>query len=222
MKKMYIIYALGIILLLLLLEGSLELTYIPKQLLRIGLFLVIPMALIYFVEKSTLQKKFHFGKPTWKEIKIALLSSAVIFIGTVGGYYVLRTIFVPSTTIEGLESIGVTVENMLFWGLYLSIVNSFVEEFFFRGIIYVSIETYSELKAIIFSALLFSIYHGLLFYNIFEWYTVIFTLVGLFIIGMFFAFVNRYGKAFVNSYIVHIFANIGCVLVLLHMVSRTQ
>lgn len=221
MKKMYIIYSLLVISLLLLLEGSLELTYIPKQVLRIGLFLVIPIVLIYFVEKSTIQKKFQFGKPTWNEIKIALLSSAVIFIGTVGGYYVLRAIFVPSTTIDGLKSIGVTVENMIFWGLYLSIVNSFVEEFFFRGIIYTTFDAYSEIKAIIFSALLFSLYHGLLFYNIFEWYTVIFTLVGLFIIGMFLAFVNRYGKAFINSYIVHIFANIGCVLVLLHMVSRT-
>lgn len=220
MKKTHIVYSLIVVTILLIMEGSLELTYVPKQILRIGLFLIGPIVIIYLKDKSTLQKEFMLGRPTLKEMKIALISSLVIFIGTFGGYYVLRFMFDPKTTIDGLETIGVTVHNVVYWGLYMSLINSFVEEFFFRGFVYNSLKTHQTTYAVIVSGALFSIYHGLLFYSIFAWYTVIFTLFGLFLVGVFLAYINRFGKAFINSYIIHIFANIACVLVLIHMVSQ--
>ena len=220
MRKIHIVYSLLVVTLLLVLEGSFELTYIPKQIARIGLFFIGPTLIIYFVDKSTLLKEFKLGKPTFQEMKIALISSVVIFIGTFGGYYVLRFMFDPKTTIDGLEAIGVTVYNVLYWGLYMSIINSLVEEFFFRGFFYNSLKTNKTKYAVIYSGALFSIYHGLLFYSIFAWYTVIFTLFGLFLVGVFLAYINRFGKGFMNSYSIHIFANIACVLVLLHMYAQ--
>lgn len=218
MRKNHIIYSVLVIILLLFLEGTLNLMYVPKQVLRLILFLLVPLVYIYFIDRSNIVEEFNFGKPSKRELTIAIISAVVILVGTFGGYYVLQFMFDPTTTIEGLEEIGVSVHNVLFWGLYLSLVNSLVEEFFFRGFIYNAIEMRSRRLAVIISGLLFSLYHGLLFYSIFAWYTVIFTLAGLFIIGAFLAYINRYGKGFINSYIIHIFANIGCVLVLLHMV----
>lgn len=217
MNKRIIIYSLISIVLLIVLEEVLSLTYIPKQILRISLFLVIPLFGIYVLRKSNLKTEIKFEKPTWKEIRIALLVSVVIFFGTIGGYFMLQFMFDAQTVINGAEELGIRPHNVLIWGIYLSFINSLIEEFFFRGYIFYALEAKSYKLAIIGSSLLWGIYHVIIFVTLFPWYTVIFTIIGLGIIGVLLAFTNRYGKSFINSWIIHIFADIACVIVLLYM-----
>jgi len=167
-----------------------------------------------------MKTEIKFEKPTFKEIKIALIVSLVLFVGTLGGYYVLDQLFgmfEASGVIKGAEQLGITRQNILVWGIYLSFVNSLIEEFFFRGVIFYTLEKKSYKLAITLSSLLWSIYHVVIFITIFQIGTVIFTLVGLFIIGVLLAFSNRFGKSFINSWIIHIIADIAIVLVVLYM-----
>ena len=217
MNKRIIIYSLVSIIALVVLEEVLSLTYIPKQFLRITLFLVIPMLGIYVLRKSNLKTEIKLEKPTWKELKIPLLVSIVIFLGTVGGYFMLQFMFEAEGVIAGAEELGITPKTVWIWAFYLSFVNSLVEEFFFRGYIFYTLEKRSYKLAIIVSSLLWSIYHVIIFITLFDIWTVLFTIVGLFIIGVLLAYINKFGKSFINSWIVHIFADIGCVVVLLYM-----
>jgi len=217
MNKNIIIYSIFSIFLLVVLEQIFGFAYIPKQILRISLFLLIPLFGIYVLRKSNVKTEIKFEKPTVKELKVPLLVSIVIFVGTIGGYFMLQFMFDAESSVRGGEELGITSENIIIWGLYLSFVNSLIEEFFFRGYMFYALEKKSYKLAIIVTSLSWSIYHVVIFDTIFQWYTVIFTIVGLFIIGVLLAYINKFGKSFINSWIVHIVADIAVVIVLMYM-----
>ena len=217
MNKSVIGYSLLAIIAIVVLEKVFGFDYIPKQILRISLFLIIPMIGIYVLRKSNIKKEIRYQKPTLKELRVPLLIGIVIFIGTLGGYFVFQFMFEAEGVIEGAQKLGITPGNVLIWGFYLSFINSLVEEFFFRGYIFFSLEKRSYTLAVIVSGLLWAIYHVVIFDTIFELYTMVFTIIGLFIIGVLLAYINRYGKSFINSWIVHIFADIAVVIIVLYM-----
>lgn len=217
MNKNIIIYSLFSIALLVILEQIFGFSYIPKQILRSSLFLVIPLFGIYFIRKSNLKKEIKFEKPTLKELRLPLIMSMVVFLGTIGGYFMLQFMFDAESSVRGGEELGITPDNILIWGFYLSFINSLIEEFFFRGYIFYTLEKKSYKLAIIVSSLLWSMYHVVIFVTIFQIYTVIFTLIGLFIIGVILAYMNKFGKSFINSWIIHIAADMAVVVVLLYM-----
>ena len=217
MNKNIIIYSLLAIVALIVLEEVFAFEYIPKQILRISLFLIVPLFGIYVLRKSNLKTEIKFEKPTLKELKLPLLISIVIFIGTIGGYFLLQFMFDADVVVQGGEELGIRPSNIWIWGIYLVFINSLIEEFFFRGYIFYTIEKNNYTLAIIVSSVLWAVYHVIIFMTIFPIYTVIFTIIGLSIIGVLLAYINRYGKSFINSWIVHIFADIAVVIVLLYM-----
>jgi len=217
MNRNTVLYSIFAIVALIVLEEILHFAYIPKQVLRISLLLVIPLLAIYFIRKSNLKDEIKFEKPTLKELKLPGILSIIILVGTVGGYFMFQFLFEAEGVIKGAEELGIRPSNVLIWGFYLSFINSLVEEFFFRGYLFYTLEKRSYKLAIIVSSLMWSIYHVIIFATIFQIGTVIFTLFGLFIVGVFLAYINRFGKSFINSWIVHIFADIGCVIVVLYM-----
>lgn len=217
MNRNLIIYSLFSIVALIVLEDILALDYIPKQILRITLFLIIPLFGIYVLRKSNLKNEIKFEKPTLKELKLPFLIGIVIFIGTIGGYFMLQFMFDAEVSTNGAAEYGINPRNILIWGFYLSFINSLVEEFFFRGYIFYTLEHKSYKLAIIVSSVLWAVYHVVIFITIFQIYTVIFTIVGLSFIGIILAYTNRFGKSFINSWIIHIFADIAVVVVLYYM-----
>ncbi len=217
MNRNIILYSLFAIVSLIVLEEVLVLEYIPKQVIRLSLFLLIPLFGIYYIRKSTLLQEIKFEKPTLQELKIPLLVSIVIFFGTLGGYYMLRFMYDASYVIEGAQELGISPSNVLIWGFYLCFVNSLVEEFFFRGYLFYTLEKRSYKLAIILSSFLWAVYHVIIFVTIFPIYTVIFSITGLTIIGILLAYINKFGKSFINSWIVHIFADIAIVIIVLYM-----
>jgi membrane protease YdiL (CAAX protease family) len=217
MNKNVIVYSLFSIVSLIALEQIVGFSYIPKQILRISLFLMIPLFGIYVIRKSNIRTEIKWDTPTLKELKIPLIASVVIFLGTIGGYFMLQFMFDAEQAVRGGEELGITPDNILIWGFYLSFINSLIEEFFFRGYIFYTLEKKSYTLAIIVSSILWSIYHVVIFVTIFHLYTVIFTIVGLFIIGVMLAYINKFGTSFINSWMVHIAADIGVVVVLLYM-----
>lgn len=213
MNKKAFIYSIFAVLVLIGLEQLLGLQYISKQVARILLFVIVPILSIYYIRNSTLKDEIKFGIPSLSELKIPIIASLVIFTGTIGGFFAIQFMFDSSKIIEGLEGIGIGMHNVWLWAIYLSVINSLIEEFFFRGYIYFSLEKRSKTLAIIVSSAMFSFYHVVLFFLLFNIWTVIFTVIGLFVIGVFLAYMNKYGKSFVNSWIIHISADIAVVLI---------
>jgi membrane protease YdiL (CAAX protease family) len=216
-NKKAFIYSVFAVILLVLLEQLFGLQYISKQVARIILFVGIPLVTIYFIRGSNIKEEIQFEKPTLKELKIPLISSLVIFLGTIGGYALIQFMFDASKVVEGLEEIGIGMHNVWLWGIYLSFINSLIEEFFFRGYVYFALEKKSTKLAIVVSSIMFSFYHVVLMISLFDVWTVVFTVVGLFIVGVFLAYINRFGKSFINSWIIHISADIAVVLIGIYM-----
>lgn len=217
MNKKAFIYSIFAVVVLVSLEQIFGLQYISKQVARIFLFVLIPLAIIYFARESSVRKEIQFELPTIKELKIPLIASLVIFVGTIGGYFVIQFMFDATKVIEGLEDIGIGMHNVWLWAIYLSFVNSLIEEFFFRGYIYFALEKKSTTLAMVVSSIMFSAYHMVLMILLFNVWTVLFTIVGLFIVGLFLAYMNRFGKSFINSWIIHISADIAIVLIGIYM-----
>lgn len=144
-----------------LVDAFLQPDYVPKVLVKIFFFLMIP--LFYFgwnkEERPLLRKLFRLnGKTMVQAVLLGLLVYGVI----AGGYFCTKS-FVDFSQVTGTlqEKHGITGENFIFVSLYISLTNSFLEEFFFRGFAFLSLKPYIGRKlAYVFSPALFAFYHG--------------------------------------------------------------
>lgn len=178
--------------------------YVIKSLIKIVLFLLIPV-LYSLCTKS----KIEFFKADKKEISIALVLGAGIYSIILGAYFIFKDIFDFSALTSSLtETTGVNKSNFLWVALYISFVNSLLEEFFFRGFSFLNLKKFSSPGySYVFSSTIFALYHIAMMIGWFDIPVVIITLLGLFVGGMIF---NRFDDIKGNiylSWIVHMFAN---------------
>ena len=106
------------------------------------------------------------------------------------------------------NNIGVNGDNFIFVSLYISFVNSLLEEFFFRGFSFLTLRRISSSKfAYIFSAAVFSLYHVAMMIGWFSAGVFIIILAGLFAGGLIFNYLNDKSGTIYPSWFVHMFAN---------------
>ena len=87
-------------------------------------------------------------------------------------------------------------------------MNSFLEEFFFRGFGFITLKKYTTRKvAYIFSSVLFAIYHVGMLVGMFGFGALLLLLFGLIIGGCIFNFLNELNDNVYPSWFVHMFAN---------------
>jgi membrane protease YdiL (CAAX protease family) len=208
MKSIHILYGILIVIALLTLEYILDLSYVSKQLIRIPFMVIIPF---YFLKqsKSPILTRVAVFKSTFSDIRISLIAGLVVYVGAIGGYALIYQVSDASLITTTLDSIGVTKQNIIYVGLYLSFVNVLLEEFFFRGFLYMSIEKYNIVAAYLVSSFMFAFFHVGIVSGYFELLIFILLIIGLMIVGAFLIFVNRLGKGLINSYIVHMFADLA-------------
>ena len=84
-----------------------------------------------------------------------------VYIIIVGSYFLTRNIIDFSNVTSSLsKNMGITSTNFIYVSLYISLMNSFLEEFFFRGFGFITLKKYTSRKtAYLFSSVLFAIYH---------------------------------------------------------------
>ncbi len=105
-------------------------------------------------------------------------------------------------------NIGVTRDNFVFVSLYISFVNSLLEEFFFRGFAFLTLKKLSTRRfAYLFSAAVFSLYHVAMMIGWFSVEVFVIVLAGLFAGGLIFNFLNEKSGTIYPSWFVHMFAN---------------
>ncbi len=197
-------------LLVTLVDAFLHPDYFTKIPIKIVFFLLLPL-LFFVINKDDFgdfKSLFAFKRRgLLKAFVLGLLVYAII----VGGYFALRTVIDFSNVTTSLTgNMGITAENFLYVSLYLSIINSFLEEFFFRGFGFVTLKKYSGgTVAHVFSSVMFAFYHAGMMWGMFDIFTLMLLFTGLVVGGLIFNYLNDSSKTVYPSWFVHMFANFG-------------
>jgi len=92
--------------------------------------------------------------------------------------------------------------------IYISLINSLLEEFFFRGLGFLTLKKMTSRKfAYLFSAATFSLYHIAIMTSWFAPFLFIVLILSLFVAGIFFNWLNEKNHNIYSSWIVHMGAN---------------
>lgn len=207
-KSLYIIAALFIFsLAVTLIDAFVHPGYFTKIPIKILFFLVLPM-LFFVINKSEFgefKSLFTFRK---KGLLLSLLGIGVYGV-IVGGYFLTRNIFDFSKVTSSLgEGMGITKENFLYVALYISLMNSFLEEFFFRGFGFITLKKYTGKPfAYLFSSCIFAFYHAGMMIPMFEPVLLVLLFSGLIVGGCIFSYLNDKTENIYPSWFVHMSAN---------------
>ncbi len=108
----------------------------------------------------------------------------------------------------------ITSTNYLIVTTYFTFAYSFLEEFFFRGFIFTNLNKMGYKKVgYIFSSLLFALYHIGIFKNWFSIELILLCILGLFITGIVFNYVDTKLDNFLNSWAIHSLDNLKIVII---------
>lgn len=189
-----------------LVDGFWQPGYFIKSAIKIALFLTLPAVYSLFDKKIELPNVL---KPNKKGFKTALMLAIPLYFLILGAYLLLKNVFDFSAITTALTGdVGVNRDNFIFVALYISFVNSLLEEFFFRGFIFLGLKKIIELRfAHIISAFLFSVYHIAIMSGWFSIPIFILSMAGLFAGGIIFNLLNSKFNNIYISWLVHMFAN---------------
>ena len=189
--------------------------YVIKTLLKIIVFTSIPIIYFKLFKKSTIVEALNLNKLDKKQLKIGLILGLISFAVVLIAYQIAKGFMDIEGIVKELEQkSNITPTNFLLVGLYITFGNSFLEEFFFRGFIFLNLyESKNKVQAYLYSALLFSLYHIGIFRNWFNIWLTLLAVLGLVAIGLVFNWLNTKSKNFLNSWIVHILADIAIIIV---------
>lgn len=210
-KSLYIIISLLLLSLsVTFVDAVIKPNYFLKIPIKIIFFIVIPMS--YFIinrkEFKEFKKLFTFKR---KGILKSLLFGLVVYFIIVGGYFLTRNILDFSLVASNLtNSMGITADNFIYVSLYISLMNSFLEEFFFRGYGFITLKKHTnKVFSYLYSPILFTVYHMGMMIGSFHIPTFILILICLFISGCIFNYLNEKHDNIYPSWFVHMFANFG-------------
>ncbi|MDD4689630.1 MAG: CPBP family intramembrane metalloprotease [Eubacteriales bacterium] len=187
-------------------DGIIQPDYAIKSIIKLALFLIVPVTYSVFDKNLNIKSLFI---PNKIGIITAVSLCIPVYIVIIGAYMLLKDVFDLSQITTSLTSnIGVNRDNFVFVALYISFINSLLEEFFFRGFAFLTLRRVaSEKLAYIFSSLLFALYHIAMMIGWFGGGVLILSLVGLFMGGLIFNYLNAKSNNIYTSWFVHMFAN---------------
>ena len=181
--------------------------YLNKSIIKIIIFLLIPV--IYSFKCDCIQVKKFFMIKSRNQIIRSLILGVCIYCFIIAAYFILRN-FIDLDNIQNIlnDSLNVSKSNFIYVAIYISFINSLLEEFFFRGFLFLNLnKTMNSSLAYTISALAFSIYHVAILSNWFNPILFVVALVALFIGGLIFNRLNIKNENIYNSWLVHMFAN---------------
>ena len=180
--------------------------YIIKSIIKIIMFLLIPLLYSFCTKDSSIRNLLKADK---KGFLFALVLGIIIYVIILGAYFAFRNIFDFSGLTSSLgKTTGVNKDNFLWVSIYISFINSLLEEFFFRGFAFITLKKIvSKNFAYIFSSALFALYHIAMMIGWFGVPVILISLAGLFAGGMIFNKFDDKRDNIILSWLVHMFAN---------------
>ena len=208
-KKNYILISILIFsLLVCLIDAVIKPNYFVKIPIKIVFFLILPILFFIFNKNDTseFKKLFVFKK---KGFLTSIGLGIAVFLVIMGGYLLTKDLIDYSNVTKSLtESMGITADNFIYVAFYIAIINSFLEEFFFRGYGFITLKKYSSRKfAYLFSSGVFAVYHIGMLIGMFNIGALLLLLSGLVAGGCIFNYLNEKNDNIYSSWFVHMFAN---------------
>lgn len=177
-------------------ERILLVNYETKTISKVLLFTLIPILYWKFYRNFSI-KKTEKKKNFLLSILLSITTFSVIWIG-----YILFGKLVNFYSIKA--ELGLSANEFLLRGIYIILGNSFLEEFFFRGFIFLNLYQQGLKKfAYIFSSVLFAVYHIAMFQSWFPLPIMLLVLFSLFVVGVVFNYLCRRVSSFRGSWVVH-------------------
>ena len=180
--------------------------YFIKSVFKLVLFLGLPLIYTCFNKDFDIKSLFKLHK---NGLFTALGMGIILYGVVLGAFFLFRNIFDFSKLTTSLtSSTGVDKNNFIFVAIYISFINSFLEEFFFRGFAFLKLKNEIPKKlAYSISALLFALYHIAMMIGWFDFSVILLAIMGLFIGGIIFNFFNEKYNNIYLSWIIHMFTN---------------
>lgn len=199
--------ATGLFAILFVVEQWLAIGYIWKVLLKIVFMLGVPLLFV----RPDWKKLFVFKKSNfWWSLSLCFAFIIIL----VGAFIVLEShIDLENIKTELLKKQGLSAGMFILVSFYIIFGNAVMEEYFFRYFLVREQPKWAPYA----SSLLFSIYHMTIFLGWFSWYILAVVLVGLALGGFIFCQLNRGTHTFLYSWIAHIGADIGIIIIGFHM-----
>ncbi len=150
-------------------------------------------------------------RPQRRGILVALACGGAIYALILGAYLALKNVFDFSGIATSLASTaGVTGQNFLWVALYISFINSLLEEILFRGFAFMTLRRcWGRTAAYMFSAGAFAAYHIAMMIGWFELPVLLLALAGLFIGGLIFDRLDEHLDTIYLSWLPHMLANLA-------------
>lgn len=183
-------------------------TYLYKSVCKILVFTGCIGWYCWSAKDYTLLQIFRVSKG--KELCKILLLGIAVYGGILGAYWIAQNWIDFHGISESLSSKeNISAENFIYVAVYISLINSLLEELFFRGFAFLELRKYCTARfAYVFSAASFACYHIFIMAG---WFTPILFLLllgALAFAGLFFNWLDRKGKIY-PSWIVHMAANLA-------------
>lgn len=191
-----------------LLDGVLQPGYGIKSVVKAALFLGIPLCGFLGSAEGRGRLKALF-MPKKRELFGALALGGGVYGIILLAYFLLRNVADFSGIASQITAdAGVSAENFLFVSLYISFVNSLLEEFFFRGYAFLTLKAHTNRAfAYCFSSALFAVYHLGMMDGWFSPALWLLAMAGLFVGGCIFDRLNEKNGNIYASWLVHMCAN---------------
>jgi len=184
--------------------------YAAKSGIKIALFLALPIFFLLTSKKASpkaaIAPFFRMKKGGWR---FSGILAAITFFGILGAYFLFRDQFDFSTVAPTLQSqLGINGTNFIFVALYISFINSLLEEFFFRGFAFLALLKYAGKKlTYCFSAFAFALYHVAIMNGWFSLPLMALLILSLTFAGFLFNYIDEKKGSILPSWMVHISAN---------------
>ena len=218
-KLIYIIAAsLLTVTILYMADQVLMVSYNAKIIIKVLTFLTFPMIYILMTKDNVVKDSMKNALQNCRKLKIKSVSTILgilLFLFLLGVYFLFKDFLdIDAIRLDFEVKYKITKDSLLYYGLYMSFVNSLMEEFFFRGFIFLNLKKLGYKKTgYITSSLLFAIYHIANFQNWFSPVLYILAIAGLFVGGTIFNFLDDKDNTFFNSWFVHICADLAIVFI---------
>ncbi len=199
-------------------DQILAVSYMSKVFLKVILFATFPVIYRIGTGENILRLSYvNFFKrahPKRQRINISIVLGIAIFVVLwIVQLYLLPYIDTSQLVYEFEEKYKINQGNIVYYSIYLVFLNSFLEEFFFRGYIFLGMKRLGYRKsAYVISATLFAVYHIANFKNWLNIGVFILAILGLIVGGCIFNAMDDRQETFLNSWFVHICADVAIVL----------
>lgn len=206
-SKKIILYVILACLIICALDIFMKPEYMVKSIIKLVIFFIIPFLLVKSRDKSFLKKLIKPKREGFfKSVFLGVgLLALVLFL-----YFLLENVYDFNKIIPLLAESGINKSNFWLVCLHISLINSLVEEFFFRGYAFLLLKRSIKTSyAYLFSSLMFALYHITIIYKWFSVPIFIASILSLMLLGFVLNYLDEKGSNIYNSWMSHMFVNFG-------------